>query len=269
MIHHKKIRWERQRQELDNKLQHREQELINLKNSIEQKNSQIEHFKKLLANMEKTSGEVMNKYEQEIRSLHDQLTRLKSDYVKIQRRYKNRQENGASGKPLAQISINCPSSTSSSSSATNSSISLSPPALKRQSSSAISSTLNSALKNRNQPPIFAPISPKTTDEKHSSGSKKLKTNTISDNRDNLEGEVERLRKQLDEQKAKEANLYKERDKLNKLNEHYRNKNSELIKKIDEMNKKADEPEGDKLAHTDKLNIEFYKQEVKKRDDYIK
>lgn len=260
MIHHKKIRWERQRQEMDNKLQLREQELINLKNSIEQKNSQIEHFKKLLSNMEKTSNEVMNKYEQEIRTLHEQLTKLKSDYVKIQRKYRSRQEGMTSVKPLAQISIN-------SSSSSNSSISLSPPPLKRPSSSAVSSsTLNSAVKSRHHLPVFAPMSSKLDDEKQSS--RKTKTRMLSEDQpDNLEEQVERLKKQLDEQKNREALLCKERDKLNKLNEHYRHKNSELMKKIDDLNKKEIEPEED--VQSDKLNIEFYKQELKKRDDYIK
>ncbi|RNA06011.1 centrosomal of 63 kDa isoform X2 [Brachionus plicatilis] len=269
MIHHKKMRWERQRQEMDNKLQLREQELVNLKNSIEQKNSQIEHFKKLLSNMEKTSTEVMNKYEHEINTLHDQLTKLKSDYVKMQRKYKSRQqqqEGASSVKPLAQqVSIN-----SSCSSSSNSSISLSPQPLKRPSSSAVSSTLNSAVKNRHQPPVFAPMSPKMVEGKASTGCKKVRTNLSEDKSgESLEAEVERLKKQLDEQKSREAHLSRERDKLNRLNEHYRSKNCELMKKIDELNKKGNEPEEDKLAHTDKLNAEFYKQELKKRDDYIK
>ena len=89
MIHHKKLRWERQKQELDNKLQLKEQELINLKSSVEQKNNQIEQFKKVLNNMEKTSQDVMNKYEKEIHILHDQLSKLKADYIKVQRKYKN------------------------------------------------------------------------------------------------------------------------------------------------------------------------------------
>jgi hypothetical protein len=41
MIHHKKLRWERQKQELDNKLQMRDQEFQLQKTSLEQKNEEV------------------------------------------------------------------------------------------------------------------------------------------------------------------------------------------------------------------------------------
>lgn len=44
MIHHKKLRWERQKQDLDIKLQLKEQEFQLLKSSIEQKNNEVIFF---------------------------------------------------------------------------------------------------------------------------------------------------------------------------------------------------------------------------------
>ena len=41
MIHHKKLRWERQRQELDNKIQLKEQESQMHRAAIEQKNAEV------------------------------------------------------------------------------------------------------------------------------------------------------------------------------------------------------------------------------------
>lgn len=41
MIHHKKLRWERQRQELDNKIQLKEQEAQMHRAAIEQKNAEV------------------------------------------------------------------------------------------------------------------------------------------------------------------------------------------------------------------------------------
>jgi hypothetical protein len=41
MIHHKKLRWERQKQDLDNKLTLKEQEMQTQKASIEQKNLEV------------------------------------------------------------------------------------------------------------------------------------------------------------------------------------------------------------------------------------
>ena len=98
MIHHKKLRWERQKHELDNKLVLREQEYSNQKAELEQKNSevlfllrndeniyivdligwnlQIKQLKDLLDNMESTTQEIMKKYEKEINALHQQVFKL-------------------------------------------------------------------------------------------------------------------------------------------------------------------------------------------------
>ena len=73
MIHHKKLRWERQRQDLDNKLQMREQEYQLQKNALEQKNQEVGKLRRLLENMESTTQEIMKKYEKEIGNLHEQV----------------------------------------------------------------------------------------------------------------------------------------------------------------------------------------------------
>jgi hypothetical protein len=44
MIHHKKLRWERQKQDLDNKLQLREQEFQLQKTALEQKNEEVNTY---------------------------------------------------------------------------------------------------------------------------------------------------------------------------------------------------------------------------------
>ena len=41
MIYHKKLRWERQKQELDNKLNIKEREYLNQKEELERKNSEV------------------------------------------------------------------------------------------------------------------------------------------------------------------------------------------------------------------------------------
>lgn len=41
MIHHKKLRWERQKQELDNRLQMKEQEFETQKSTLDQKNFEV------------------------------------------------------------------------------------------------------------------------------------------------------------------------------------------------------------------------------------
>ena len=76
MIHHKKLRWERQKQELDNKLNLREQEFENQKTTLEQKNNEVESLKKLLDKMEMSTQEIMKKYENEINILNDQVSEL-------------------------------------------------------------------------------------------------------------------------------------------------------------------------------------------------
>ena len=76
MIHHKKLRWERQKQELDNKLNLREQEFENQKTTLEQKSNEVESLKKLLDKMEMSTQEIMKKYENEINILNDQVGEL-------------------------------------------------------------------------------------------------------------------------------------------------------------------------------------------------
>jgi chromosome segregation ATPase len=76
MIHHKKLRWERQKQELDNRLNLREQEFENQKTTLEQKNNEVESLKKLLDKMEMSTQEIMKKYENEINLLNDQVSEL-------------------------------------------------------------------------------------------------------------------------------------------------------------------------------------------------
>ena len=76
MIHHKKLRWERQKQELDNKLNLREQEFENQKTTLEQKSNEVESLKKLLDKMEMSTQEIMKKYEDEINILNDQVGEL-------------------------------------------------------------------------------------------------------------------------------------------------------------------------------------------------
>ena len=76
MIHHKKLRWERQKQELDNRLNLREQEFENQKTTLEQKNNEVESLKKLLDKMEMSTQEIMKKYENEINILNDQVSEL-------------------------------------------------------------------------------------------------------------------------------------------------------------------------------------------------
>ena len=41
MIHHKKLRWERQKQELDNKIHQKEQELQMQRSTLDQKNLEV------------------------------------------------------------------------------------------------------------------------------------------------------------------------------------------------------------------------------------
>jgi hypothetical protein len=41
MIHHKKLRWERQKQDLDNRLQIKEQDLDSQRTALEQKNYEV------------------------------------------------------------------------------------------------------------------------------------------------------------------------------------------------------------------------------------
>ena len=44
MIHHKKLRWERQKQELDNKMQLKEQENMVQKAALEQKTYEVKNL---------------------------------------------------------------------------------------------------------------------------------------------------------------------------------------------------------------------------------
>ena len=41
MIHHKKLRWERQKQDLDNRLQLKEQETFSQKSALDQKSAEV------------------------------------------------------------------------------------------------------------------------------------------------------------------------------------------------------------------------------------
>lgn len=91
MIHHKKLRWERQKQDLDTKLQIKEQEYESQRTALEQKNVevfyttyylsllikqlnfQVDNLKKLLENMETSTKDIMKKYENEIDILNQQV----------------------------------------------------------------------------------------------------------------------------------------------------------------------------------------------------
>lgn len=73
MIHHKKLRWERQKQDLDTKLHIKEQEFESQKTALEHKSNEVDSLKKLLDNMETSTQEIMKKYEYEINKLHEQV----------------------------------------------------------------------------------------------------------------------------------------------------------------------------------------------------
>ncbi len=288
MIHHKKLRWERQKQELDNRIQFKEQEFILQKAALEHKNNEVLKLKRMLESTESKTNEIMKKYEKEIEYLHEQLNKLKTDYVKMQKKQQQQQKQHnktsqavSSSQPVRfNTSITrIPASNSINNTSSSSGSNSSGPAASVQEmfqysgGSAVSSTLNSAAAAR----ILRP--------KQRRNSHNLPSNNNHKNTDQLESELSSLHAQLDEHKRKEIELYNERDKLNKLVDYYERTNRDLNRKLDDLNNRPIQEDlakssSNKNQHNNQndlnnnntnsqMTIDYYKQEMRKRDEHIK
>lgn len=261
MIYHKKLRWERQKQDLDNKLIAKEQENHSQKMSLEQKNIEIGQLRKLLENMETTTKEIMKKYEKEMNTLHEQLNKIKSDYVKMQKKYKKSSKNSEDETvtnltgPSMGSNLNNHKKLASSNSISN--ISNDVFQIDATNAGSASSTLNPAANNHHQLNNFK--LPKI-----------VINHKLKDHMPSNESELNELRAKLDEYKKKETNYYNEKDKLAKVLDHYKRVNQDLVKKVEDMAKlNAIHNDNINEAQSDKLNLDYYKSEMRKRDEYIR
>ena len=73
--------------------------------------------------------------------------------------------------------------------------------------------------------------------------------------------------QLNEYKDKEKALLVDKEQLEQALDHYKRVNQELIHKFDVITKSAHLNEQE--AQSDRHNVDFYKQEIRKRDEHIK
>lgn len=198
MINHKKLKWERQKQELDNRVKLKEQECSITKAALDQKTHEVEQMKTILESMDTRAKDIMKKYENEIDVLNGQLNKLKNEYMKIQKKYKKYKENrrpgsgdaDGGGGSLAGSRLNSPSF-----------------------SSSVSECLGEIQNSMNQTP----------------SRQKRKSNIHIDI-----DIVTQLRSQINEHKLKELELINERDKLNQQIEQLKTSNQELMRKTNDL-----------------------------------
>lgn len=224
MIHHKKLRWERQRHDLDSKLHLKEQEFANQKSDLVQKNNEINQLKNLLENMESTTQEIMKKYEKEISSLNQQLNKLKTDFIKLQKKYKKSSKKSGDPSTSAPSEIDHETGLSGLSKLKTSHSSSSDFIHKINSTGCLSSTAFSTVPKVHSAnnPIEREMSRKSKEAER----QEIEKNMVKLNKDQFEYEsrIERLNSQLNEHKKKEMELFKENEKMSKTMESFKRLN---------------------------------------------
>jgi hypothetical protein len=86
---------------------------------------------------------------------------------------------------------------------------------------------------------------------------------------NFENELINLNAQLEEHKLKEKELFEDKDRLQKLVDFYKNSNQELVKNLDSITRNPHYAEKLHDAQSDKINLDHYKQEIRKKEEHIK
>uniref|UniRef100_A0A8D0EA61 Centrosomal protein 63 n=1 Tax=Salvator merianae TaxID=96440 RepID=A0A8D0EA61_SALMN len=86
MVTHKRAEWESQTQALESCLTVREQELSSLRNALDEKRKENERLCQQLQGMEKVNQDLTLEYEQQLKKVQEELTKLKRSYEKLLKR---------------------------------------------------------------------------------------------------------------------------------------------------------------------------------------
>ncbi|XP_036603800.1 centrosomal protein of 63 kDa isoform X3 [Trichosurus vulpecula] len=86
MVAHKRSEWEGQTQALETCLDIRQQELISLRDLLDQKHKEVGMLHQQMEELDKTKQEMAIEYKQELKKLQEELTRLKKGYEKLQKK---------------------------------------------------------------------------------------------------------------------------------------------------------------------------------------
>ncbi|XP_067842801.1 deuterosome assembly protein 1-like [Heptranchias perlo] len=85
MVNRKKVEWEQQSQSLETRLEMRELELTNLRTCLDQKHHEVGKLRQQLEDFEKSHREMIQKYEEQLKSFKSDLYKLRSSYEKLQK----------------------------------------------------------------------------------------------------------------------------------------------------------------------------------------
>ncbi|XP_059819307.1 centrosomal protein of 63 kDa-like [Hypanus sabinus] len=94
MVNRKKIEWEQQSQSLETQLEMRELELVNVRTCLDSKQHEVDELRQQLQDVENSHKLMIQKYEEQFKSLKFDLGQLHSTYEKLQ----NHQEKKANEK---------------------------------------------------------------------------------------------------------------------------------------------------------------------------
>jgi len=185
------------------------------------------------------------------------LDKLKSDYAKLQKKYKKNVKKGGTGAGCE--TTNASQANSWQLESTSHSRAGQKEFIQQiESSECLSST------------AFPTVRYQTSGKENERGHHVKEGNLLNVNNAkthfHYETEIERLNGQLNEHKLKERELHKENGNLNSTIETYKRMNQELLKKLEEL--------GELRASRDneppvKNSVEFYRQEIRKRDEHIR
>ncbi|XP_078400955.1 deuterosome assembly protein 1-like [Cetorhinus maximus] len=85
MVNRKKVEWEQHSRSLESQLEMRELELVNVRTCLDQKHREVGNLHQQLEDFENSHREVIQKYEERLKSFKSDLHKLRSSYEKLQK----------------------------------------------------------------------------------------------------------------------------------------------------------------------------------------
>ncbi|XP_067888992.1 deuterosome assembly protein 1-like isoform X2 [Heterodontus francisci] len=87
MVNRKKLEWEQHSQSLETRLEMRELELANIRTCLDQKQHEVDKLRQQLEDSESSHREMIQKYEERLKSFKSDLYKLRSSYEKMQKHH--------------------------------------------------------------------------------------------------------------------------------------------------------------------------------------
>ncbi|XP_072332007.1 deuterosome assembly protein 1-like [Scyliorhinus torazame] len=85
MVNRKKVEWEQHSQNLETRLEMREVELANVRTCLDQKRHEVGNLRQQLEDFENSHRELIQKYEERLKSFKSDLHKLRCSYEKLQK----------------------------------------------------------------------------------------------------------------------------------------------------------------------------------------